>query len=277
VNDGAAMNDERIHQSGYYADHIDQFVQFQAPLAPPDPAWDPAEELACMLQDATADERASTAPRPVHDEPSSTAPPPGGPLRDLQEITAEMPPLSAVPRSHRKLSEHRRLNGLRTLSYLIAASAAVITSMVSVFGGLAIYEPLLHVAVFHTHSGAVSYWPLLIYGPWLVAALSIVHAALNRRRAVHSWVVVLLFSSIAVLLSVVQAGGTITDAAVAALPTCASLACFQQLVRQLVLMRPRCRTRPRHRLRISSVNSRLVDAEAVRRVTDSELFHRGCS
>ena len=93
--------------------------------------------------------------------------------------------------------------------------AAVITSMVSVFGGMATYEPLRQVAVFHTQGGAVSWWPLLVYGPWLVAALSILRAALHRCRAAHSWVVVLLFSSVAVLLCVLQAGGSITGAAAA--------------------------------------------------------------
>ncbi|WP_367326273.1 DUF2637 domain-containing protein [Streptomyces sp. HUAS ZL42] len=226
---------------------------FQEPLVPPDPAWDPAEELAYMLQDAMAAERAP-APPPVREEAPAAPPPPVGPPTNLQDITAELPPLRGVPRSHRKLREPRRLSGLRTLSYLIAAVAAVITSMVSVFGGMATYEPLRQIAVFHTQSGAVSWWPLLVYGPWLVAALSILRAALHRCRAVHSWVVVLLFSSVAVLLCVVQAGGNITDAAAAALPSCASLACFQQLVRQITMTRPHRRTRPRHRLRLSAMN-----------------------
>jgi hypothetical protein len=295
------MNDERIdHHSGFYADHLgqydvggtgrhrraadafqaplvppnpawDQADVFQAPLVPPDPAWDPAEELAYMLQDAMAAERAPTAP-PVRDEASATTPhPPGSPLRNLQEITAELPPLRTgpptVPQSHRKLREPRHVSGLRTLSYLIAAVAAVITSMVSVFGGMATYEPLRLVAVFHTQSTAVSWWPLLVYGPWLVAALSILRAALHRCRAAHSWVVVLLFSSASVLLCVVQARGTITDAAAAALPSCASLACFQQLVRQITLTRPHRRTRPKHRLRIAPMNSHFADAARVRAMT----------
>ncbi|MFE9441148.1 DUF2637 domain-containing protein [Streptomyces sp. NPDC006602] len=276
------MNDERIdYHSGYYADHRDQFgvgatgrhrgaaEGFQAPLVPPDPAWDPAEELAYMLQDALAGERCSTAP-PVPDEMSAINPPPGGPLSNLQDITAELPPLTAVPRRHRKLRERRRLSGLRVLSYLIAALAAVITSMVSVFGGMATYEPLRQVAVLHTQSGAASWWPLLVYGPWLVAALSILRAELHRCRAVHSWLVVVVFSSAAVLLCVVHAGGSVTGAAAAALPSCASLACFQQLVRQIALTRPYRRTRPRHRLRLSAMNSRLPDAESVCVMADGD-------
>ncbi|WP_187645395.1 hypothetical protein [Streptomyces sp. TRM49041] len=274
------MNDERIdHHSGFYADSLGRYdlegsgrhrraaEVFQAPLVPPDPAWDPAEELAYMLQDAIAAERAPAAP-PACEETSVTAPPPSSSLGKLQDITAELPPLRAAPQSHRKLPERRRLSGMRTLSYLIAALVAVITSMVSVFGGMATYEPLRLAAVLPTQSAAVSWWPLLVYGPWLVAALSILRAALHRCRAVHSWIVVLLFSSAAVFLCVVQARGSITDAAAAALPICASLACFQQLVRQIRLTRPHHRTRPRHRLRVAAGNSPLADTESVRMMTD---------
>ncbi|KAB1140751.1 DUF2637 domain-containing protein [Streptomyces luteolifulvus] len=264
------MNDERTdYHSGFYAGHLGPYDMggtgrhrradvFQEPLVPPDPTWDPAEELAYLLQDAMAAERVPSAP-PVRDEAPAGAPPPGSPLRNLQDITAELPPLRTVPQSHRKLREPRRVSGLRTLSYLIAALAAVITSMVSVFGGMATYEPLRLVAVFHTRSDSVSWWPLLVYGPWLVAALSILRAALHRCRAMHSWVVVLLFSFASVLLCVVQARGTLTDAAAAALPSCASLACFQQLVRQITLTRPHRRGRPRHRLRLTAMNSPFVD------------------
>lgn len=48
--------------------------------------------------------------------------------------------------------------------------------------------------------GVLAWWPLLVYGPWLVASLSVLRAALHRRRAVHSWAVVLLFSHIAMVL-----------------------------------------------------------------------------
>jgi hypothetical protein len=219
---------------------------FSTPLVPPDSTWDPAEELAFMLQDAMEEHR----PRipAARDETSVTTPAPGSPLENLQEITAELPPLKDASRGHRKVPERRRLSGLRTASHLIAALAAVIASAVSFFGGMVAYDPLRIVAVAHMQTGVASWWPLLVYGPWLVASLSVLRAALHQRRAVHSWCVVLLFSSIAMLLCVVQAPKTITDISAAALPGLASLACFQQLVRQITLTRPPRRTAPRHRL-----------------------------
>ncbi|MDH2387741.1 DUF2637 domain-containing protein [Streptomyces sp. HNM0663] len=274
------MNDERIdHHSGFHADHRGWYDMegtgrhrrateaSHAPLVPPDPAWDPAEELAYLLQDAMAAERAP-AERPACEETSVTAPPSGSPLGKLRDITAELPPLRVAPTSHRKLRERRRPSGVRTLSCLIAALVAVITSMVSVFGGMATYEPLRLAAVLTSQNSAVSWWPLLVYGPWLVAALSILRAALHRCRAVHSWAVVLLFSSAAVFLCVVQSHGTATDVAAAALPTCAALACFQQLVRQIRLTRPHHRTRPRHRSRLAASTAAFADTESVRVTTD---------
>lgn len=87
-----------------------------------------------------------------------------------------------------------------------------------------------------------------MYGPWLVGSLSVLRAALHQRRAVHSWCVVLVFSSIAVLLCVVQAPRTVLGTAAAALPGLAALACFQQVIRQITLTRPPMRSAPRHRV-----------------------------
>ncbi|MFE4420882.1 DUF2637 domain-containing protein [Streptomyces sp. NPDC056817] len=220
---------------------------FTSPLEPPDAAWDPAEELAFMLQDAMEEHRPDV---PVaRDEAPVTEPAPntGTPLENLQEITAELPPLKEVTRRHRKVREHKRPNVLRTTSHVIAALTAVIASSVSFFGGMVAYDPLRVVALARMQDGIASWWPLLVYGPWLVASLSVLRAALHQRRAVHSWSVVLIFSSIAMLLCVLQAPRTIVDIAAAALPGLASLACFQQFVRQITLTRPPRRTSPRHR------------------------------
>jgi hypothetical protein len=92
------------------------------------------------------------------------------------------------------------------------------------------------------------WWPLLVYGPWVVASLSILRAALHRRRAAHSWAVVVVFSLVAVYLCVAHAGHSPVRLAVAGLPPITALVCFHQLVRQITLTSPP-RTgsrRPRH-------------------------------
>ncbi|MFJ6742888.1 DUF2637 domain-containing protein [Streptomyces sp. NPDC091279] len=178
----------------------------------------------------------------------------GGSLTGLAQITAELPPLRPAPPRRRRRSRSRSRKGevgaVRTTSFFLAAIAAVVVSMVCVFGSMVSYAPLHHVARYRTSALAVGWWPLLVYGPWTVASLSILRAALHRRRAAHSWAVVVLFSVVAVLLCIAQAPRTPVDAGVAALPAVASLACFQQLVRQITLTRPpRRQAHPRHRTR----------------------------
>ncbi|MBQ1089546.1 DUF2637 domain-containing protein [Streptomyces sp. B93] len=230
-----------------YNEEIDYGRAASAPLVPPEATWDPAEELAWMLQEAMV-EQPPVIPGP-RDEQSVTAPPAGSHLSNLQEITAELPPLKRSSHSHRRVRERGRLNALRSISYLIAAIAAVIASAVSFLSGIVAGDPLRAVAAARTQGGVIAWWPLLVYGPWLVASLSILRAALHRRRATHSWCVVVLFSAIAICLSVVQAPHTFIDSTAAALPGLAALACLQQAVRQITLTRTPRRAAPRHRVR----------------------------
>ncbi|MGY1580933.1 DUF2637 domain-containing protein [Streptomyces sp. MN13] len=218
---------------------------FPEPLLPPDAAWDPAEELAWMLREAM-EEELPRIPSP-RDEDSVTAPAGGTPMGNLQEITAELPPLRHISRRHRRVPDRKRPSALQTTSYLVAALAAVIASAVSFFSGLVACDPLRVVAATRVPGAVVAWWPLLVYGPWLVASLSVLRAALHQRRAVHSWCTVVLFSAIAILLCVVQAPKNLLDTTAAALPGLASLACFQQAVRQITLTRAPRRSAPRHR------------------------------
>ncbi|MEU3334144.1 DUF2637 domain-containing protein [Streptomyces sp. NPDC006668] len=219
------------------------------PLTPPESGWDPAEELAFMLRDAVEAEQ----PR-IPAARSAEPPAPASHRETLVQITAELPPVKAASPGHRKTRERRR-DKLLTLSYSIAAVTTVIASTVSVFGGLIAYDPLLFIAASGTHSSVASCWPLLIFGPWLVASLSVLRHALHQRRSFHSWCVVLVFSVIAMALCVAQAPNSRMDKAAAALPSFASLACFQQLVRQVTLTRPPRRPLRRHRLQSAEAST----------------------
>ncbi|WP_266973672.1 hypothetical protein OHA84_02650 [Streptomyces sp. NBC_00513] len=136
---------------------------------------------------------------------------------------------------------------LQTGSLFTAALVAAIATVVSILSGLAICDALRHSAAPQTAREVVHWWPLLIYGPWMVASLSILRSALHQRRALHSWSIVLLFSTLATLLCIAQAPRTIAAGAASALPAVAALACFQQLVRQITLTRPPRQAAPRHR------------------------------
>ncbi|MEU9284146.1 DUF2637 domain-containing protein [Streptomyces sp. NPDC048275] len=210
--------------------------------------WDPVEELTYLLQDAAAAEQAGVVP-PPRSEPSAGVVLTGDPMENLAQITAELPPIRRSSAGHRKVRVRKlRFTWLQTVSFVIAALSAVIVSIVSVFGGMVAYAPLQRIAS-GTQSGTLPWWPLLVYGPWMVASLSILRTALHQRRALHSWFVVLLFSSMAMMLCVAEADRTFTGIAAAALPALASLACFQQLVRQITLTRPPRQSMSRHRQR----------------------------
>ncbi|MFF8610975.1 DUF2637 domain-containing protein [Streptomyces sp. NPDC015346] len=216
------------------------FRQPPAPFSPLDTDWDPAEELAHLLQDA-----ASTQEPPAASSEDAVS---NDSLDGLVKLTTELPPVRSAGAGHRRAkARQHQLDLLQLASFLLAAVTAVIVSMVSVYGGMVAYAPLRHIAQPHTPTGALRWWPLLVYGPWMVASLSILRAALHQRRAVHSWSVVLLFSTLAMLLCVAQAPRTLTDVAAAALPSLAALTCFQQVVRQITLTRPPRKTTPRHR------------------------------
>jgi hypothetical protein len=149
-------------------------------------------------------------------------------------------------RSEREHDRERvpgRVVMLRVVNLVLAASAAAIVAMLSVLGGVISYEPLRGVAAPGVSQALASWWPLLIYGPWLVASLSILRAALHQRRVLHSWVVLILFSGLAVGLCIADAPKSAPSVAVAGLPPVSALVAFHQLVRQIALVNP-----PRHAL-----------------------------
>ncbi|WP_251049487.1 MULTISPECIES: hypothetical protein [unclassified Streptomyces] len=210
-------------------------------------AWDPEEELAFLLQESMATAgQAEPFDRVVFDEANDTmstaglvAGPPG--------IIG--PPEAQAPGGHRRTvtAKAPAVALMRTGSLCTAVLVALLAGAVSILSGLAVCDALRHSAVPHTAHDVVSWWPLLIYGPWMVASLSILRAALHQRRAAHSWSIVLLFSTLATLLCVSQAPRTLAAQAAATLPAIAALACFQQLVRQITLTRPPRQPTPRHR------------------------------
>ncbi|MET7683732.1 DUF2637 domain-containing protein [Streptomyces sp. NPDC005423] len=220
-------------------------VHTEAPLTPPDLGWDPVEELTYILQETVPAEPAAVVPPPRQEPPPSVEF--IDPAESLVQTTAQVPPLRSSAVGHRKSrARELRVKWLRTGSFMIVAFVAVLVAMVSVFGGMVAYEPLKNITS-STKDGLISWWPILVYGPWIVASLSVLRSALHRRRALHSWLIVLLFSCIAIMLCVVEADRTVTGIAGAALPALASLACFHQLVRQITLTLPPQQETPRHR------------------------------
>ncbi len=208
--------------------------------------WDPAEELAILLQESASPGRPEPFGRGGYDDAGDTVSTLGL-VTGLKHTPAGRPPEQASGGHRRRPPKAPVVTLLRTGSLFTAVLVAVIAAVVSILSGLAICDTLRHSAGLHTARAVVGWWPLLIYGPWMVASLSILRSALHQRRALHSWSIVLLFSTLATLLCVAQAPRTIAAGTSSALPAVAALACFQQLVRQITLTRPPRQAAPRHR------------------------------
>ncbi|MBT2444698.1 hypothetical protein J7E93_32315 [Streptomyces sp. ISL-36] len=180
-------------------------------------------------------------------------------LESLAEFATDLPPVRSTGAGHRK-ARGTPVSWAQVVSISTASLGVLLVCVVSVLSGAIAYGPLLRIAESRAPAGMVAWWPYLIFGPWVVASLSILRAAFHQRRAANSWLVVLFFSLMAMWLCVAQADWSCTDVAAAALPTAASLACFHQLVRFITLTKP-----PRNAKRRRRVSSSLPSPPATDR------------
>lgn len=248
-----------------WPDHVQPPAPGQ-PLGGPGEAhrpWDPAEELAGLLQESAAHGQREPLTRDGFDCAGATTSTIGL-IAGLKNSTPG-PPAQASRGHRRNLPKSPVVSLVQKGSLFTAALVGGIAAVVSILSGLALCDTLRHSAGPNTAREVVSWWPLLIYGPWTVASLSILRSALHQRRALHSWSIVLLFSTLATLLCVAQAPRTIAAGAASALPAVAALACFQQLVRQITLTRPPRQAAPRHRNPTASVSAALRQTASARR------------
>ncbi|POX41600.1 hypothetical protein C3486_08770 [Streptomyces sp. Ru73] len=193
-------------------------------------------ELAQLLE---------TAEQPVVAPPPAPAAPTGPPVR------------------HRKTSLLRTWVATwtwqRVLSLVSVTLTALIVIAVSILGALASYPSLRALAGGVAPRHIADLWPLLIYGPWIAATLSILRARAYRRRTAQSWLVVIFFAAVAMLLCIAHTPATPAGITVAGLPPVTVLLCFHQLVRQLdlspapsVVARHAQNTKGNHRQRAAS-------------------------
>ncbi len=175
--------------------------------------------------------------RPPDAEPPTPVPP-----------EPPVPPRPPAPRLDRRRRRPRliRLRWSTVLGIGIASVTSSVVVTVSVLGAMVSYGPLRQLA-FPTARGLSGSWPLLVYGPWFVGCLSILHAAAHRRRARTAWAAVIVFSGIATGLCVSHAPRTATAFAAAGLPPLSALVSFHLLLRQITLLHPRHAKLPRQR------------------------------
>ncbi|MFF8727907.1 DUF2637 domain-containing protein [Streptomyces sp. NPDC015171] len=176
-------------------------------LAPPD--WDPVEELAQILSTPTGGHSAPATPLSV------PAPRRGGRRRLRQE-------------SH-------LLDGGRRVTHITLLIATVSLCAVCMLGWSVCYSysQLRVIACVVLPPELARYWPLTVYGPWFVAALSVLRATAQRRSARRSWGIVLAASAMAVALCVSHSSRELLSLVIFGIPPVTALVCFWELVGQL--------------------------------------------
>jgi hypothetical protein len=182
-------------------------------IAPND--WDPVEELAQILSTPT-----SVSPVTPLDLPS--------PRRNNRR---------------RVRHESHLLDGGRSLTHITLLIATVTVCALCMLGWSVCYSywQLRGIASSVLPTRLAQCWPLTVYGPWFVAALSVLRATAQRRSARRSWCVVLAASALAVGLCVSHSSHALLSLVIFGIPPVTALVCFWELVGQIST-----RNRPRH-------------------------------
>ncbi|MFD9127716.1 DUF2637 domain-containing protein, partial [Kitasatospora sp. NPDC059571] len=141
----------------------------------------------------------------------------------------------------------------QALSALFVALTAATFVVVCVVGWMVSYHPLQGVASLQLPHGLSQLWPIIVNGPWLACCLSVLRAALEGRRVVYPWAVLVLFSGFSTALCIADEPHMMPYIAVAGLPPLTAVASLHQLVRQLTLngadrSRPSAARRASHRM-----------------------------
>lgn len=94
------------------------------------------------------------------------------------------------------------------------------------------YIQLRGIALLVVSEHLARWWPLTVYGPWLLAGLSILRASVQHRTARRSWAVMLLSSGTAVALCIGQSASSLLAMVIVGIPPITALVCFRELVGQ---------------------------------------------
>ncbi|RMB86366.1 DUF2637 domain-containing protein [Streptomyces shenzhenensis] len=198
-------------------------LQSQQSWNPPAPeatahGWDLDDELARMLSTAAA----------------------AGPVARVPRMTRRPPRRSG---RRRLRTESHFLDGGQRVTHVTVLIVAITLCAASMLGWSVSYSygQLRTIALSVLPTNLAQWWPLTVYGPWFVAALSILRATVQRRSARRSWGVILAASAMAVALCVSHSSRSLLSYVMLGIPPITALVCFWELVGQVST-----RFRPRH-------------------------------
>ncbi|MGV4984356.1 DUF2637 domain-containing protein [Streptomyces sp. NPDC001709] len=188
--------------------------------------WDPVEELAQMLSAPTG---TNPAPTPL-----------------------DVPPPRRNSRRRLRHESHLLDGGRRVTHITLLIAAVSLCAVVMLVWSVAYsYGQLRAIASAVLPMRLAQWWPLTVYGPWFVAALSVLRATAQRRTARRSWCIVLAASAMAVGLCVSHSSQAVLSLVIFGIPPVTALVCFSELVGQLS-----SRNRPRHAAHTEPLNQR---------------------
>ncbi|WP_328868874.1 DUF2637 domain-containing protein [Streptomyces sp. NBC_00287] len=123
----------------------------------------------------------------------------------------------------------RRITQVTVLFAAIAVCAACLLGWSITYT----YGQLTTIAQLVLPEKLAQWWPLTVYGPWFVAALSILRAAVQHQPAARSWGVLLVTSAMAVALCVSHSSRSPLAFVTLGIPPITALVCFWELVGQI--------------------------------------------
>ncbi|WP_037887245.1 DUF2637 domain-containing protein [Streptomyces viridochromogenes] len=211
---------DAVDEPPIYTQQLDMQHLWQVP----DPAispdgWDLDEELAQML--STTQGLDPLRPDVLRPDP---VPPP---------LEKDRPPPRPV--HHRRPQPSSQIIGGNPKIFTVGILVILITLCAVTMLTWSIsysYDQLRSIALLVVSPKLAHWWPLTVYGPWLLAGLSILRASFQRRTARRSWAVMLISSGTAVALCIGQSADSLLGMVVVGIPPITALVCFRELVGQ---------------------------------------------
>ncbi|MEV6167984.1 DUF2637 domain-containing protein [Streptomyces sp. NPDC051954] len=150
------------------------------------------------------------------------------------------PPLDSHRRPRRPVNRRRPRPGVqlftrnpRVVTVTILVAMITMCAVTMLYWSISYsYDQLRTIALLVVSENLAQWWPLTVYGPWLVAGLSILRASVQRRTARRSWAVMLISSSTAVALCIGQSPHSLLAMVIVGIPPITALVCFRELVGQ---------------------------------------------
>ncbi|MFI6009683.1 DUF2637 domain-containing protein [Streptomyces sp. NPDC051243] len=204
----------------------------------PDPtisseAWDPDAELAQMLNTTHGVPLDPVAP--LLDDGTRLLDRDARPLdRDIRpDRDRDTRPRRPVNRRRPQAGAHILGGNPRIITVAVLVAAITVCAVTMLTWSISYsYDQLRSIALLVVSPKLAEWWPLTVYGPWLLAGLSILRASVQRRTARRSWAVMLVSSGVAVALCIGQSPHSLLAMVVVGIPPITALICFRELVGQ---------------------------------------------